>query len=340
MEKLFTGSIIYANFRAKIIIFLFVFSICAAVSIPAAAESFSETLPQMEETLWGEKSSQTVERRVERLELQLYGHIREGKVENRIESLADYILPGRSAPSLTFLLSSLETHEFGEPQKGSLLERLQKLEERNFPESEIDYSQDQSPIVPRLHELFQIYGENNSNNPADSIPTQAVELTPGMTFSAHINTDVNSGDVQTGRLVDFTLAEDFIVDDTLVLPAGTEGRMRVRSAESAGYLGRDGRLYLEDHTLQSLDGQRLRFSIARREPEGFVDSTIHFITKNRSRFFALGAGIGASLILDHPGGMIFSFAVPGREDRLQQSQSVEMKITTKTEVYGIPYEEY
>ena len=310
------------------------FSFAAAFSIQAESTA-SEFLNEIETKFWGRTYQQPEERRVERLEFQLYGQSREGHVNNRLQSLEDYILPDEAAPSLAFLLAYLENYHSITPASGPLLERLEQLE------AELSVQPPQQAVIPRLHNLFAVISEeNNFANPVEEAPAAAITLEPGMAFSVRLETDIDSGRSQTGKLIDFSLQEDFVVDGVLVLPAGTEGRMRLAGAESAGFLGRDGRLKLQDHSLESLDGQRLRFALAAHvEPQGFVDSSIAFVSRHRSRFLAAGAGVAGALILEHPGGLIFSFAVPGREEKYSQGEIVQLEITRETEVFGIPLDE-
>ena len=310
------------------------FSFAAAFSIQAESIEV-ETLAEIESRLWGETYQQSVDRRIERLEYQLYGQSREGQLDNRLQSLADYILPAESAPSLDFLLSFLENHKSTPFPEEPVLTRLETLEEI------FEVQPAQQAVVPRLHQLFAEVSENsNPDNSLQAAPSAEINLKPGMEFMVRLDTSVDSGRSQTGELIDFTLEEDFIVDDVLVLPAGTEGRMRLSSSESAGYLGRDGELSLKDHSLHSLDGKRLRFSPPfSTEPEGPVDSTINFISRHRSRFLAAGAGVAGALILDHPGGLIFSFAVPGQEESYQQGEIIQMEISRPADVFGIPLDD-
>jgi len=319
---------------------LMAISSAAAFSIQAEAagelsQARLEELERIEQTLTGDTYAHSDDRRVERLEQRIYGVSRDGDLEGRIRSLADYVLPDGSSPSLGYLISYLEQVEFGQPREGPLLERLEYISKEGH-EGEGDPA-GEGAAVPTLHRLFQ---ELSENNPLEGAEAEEVSLEQGQSFTVRLERSADSGSVQTGRMIDFTVEEDFVVDDVLVLPAGTAGRMRVAGRESAGWLGSDGELKLEDHSLESLDGQRLRFSPAPPpEPEGVLDTSLDFISRHRSRFLAAGAGVAGSLILEHPGGMIFSFAVPGREESYSQGEVIELQIDRTAEVFGIPLDE-
>ena len=338
---------------AFIMIFNIILIATAAVTVPAAALEFSEeqrnSLSEVEQKLRGEISGQENSERLERAERDLYGRVREGEPELRLSSLESYVLGGERSPGMEFLLAALEKNKFGSARSEPLLDRLAALEaelglsgELALPESiQADYpgrELGRDGALPRLQKLL-VLSEEEGNITANGAE-ELIEIAPGESFTVRIETAVNSGDIETGRRVNFSLEENFVIDDVLILPAGAAGELRVTGTDSRSYFGQDGEIHFEDYQLYSLDGQRLRFDfVPPEEPDGTTDRIREFFSFDNSRFLALGGGVAGAAILEHPGGMLFAGAVPGREEELEQGEIVEMEITRRAEVYGVPLDE-
>src|SRR5690606_35253807 len=73
--------------------------------------------------------------------------------------------------------------------------------------------------------------------------------------------EVNSAQNRVGEAIPYRVARDVMVDDRLVIPAGTESEARVTKVESAGALGKSGRVELDFGTVTALDGTKIRLQV-------------------------------------------------------------------------------
>ena len=112
-------------------------------------------------------------------------------ISNRMNAMEYYLTDEISTDNLTVRMDNLEKAVLGEAKKGALDERMQSLEQA-------------------------VYGDQHYEMKTVQLPADTV-------FKVALNDDVGSKTSQVGDPVSFTVQEDVLVGDVLVLPRGTQG---------------------------------------------------------------------------------------------------------------------
>lgn len=274
----------------------------------------------------------TVQAKLEAVEIETYGMTQTGALLNRINKIeADYlgkhnagsmlervdlvygnVYNNSAAPGLLTQLNAVEwglTHEVssksvdtriadmemqitGAPAAGTYKKRIDKLGEYAFGAYEV-------PL-----ELVTV--------PADTLVKIA------------LSEDVNVKNIKVGDTVQYRVAEDVVLDGMLVFAKGQAGTGTVKKVKQARNFGRNAELEVDFHTTKAMDGTNVTTHVGEKAKE-----------EMKSYAMAAGASI-AGMVLLGPVGIIGGVFVKGKN--IEYPKGTELYIQTKEDVvlYGIP----
>ena len=192
--------------------------LAALMAMPVMAEdvaTLAEKIDRVDEVLYGSVQSGSLIGRADQADNVIYGvgntsasgldhridnlyadvvrndNDRTPAISNRMNAMEYYLTDEISTDNLTVRMDNLEKAVLGEAKKGALDERMQSLEQA-------------------------VYGDQHYEMKTVQLPADTV-------FKVALNDDVGSKTSQVGDPVSFTVQEDVLVGDVLVLPRGTQG---------------------------------------------------------------------------------------------------------------------
>ena len=243
---------------------------------------------EVEKIIYGESTSVSIIKKIDKLERTLFGESKEGSLVTRAENISNYVLAQGSNPSLTFILNSLEWTLSENMTTGNIVERLTKLESSVFGKAKT------GALVDRIKSLADM------SYPDGKIPGKEIVLEDNTEIQLKLTEKLDSSSVQKGEIIGFEVARDIEVDNKLVIPAGTSSKMRITKIEEAGQFGKSAKIEVEFLGLKAIDGTLIE--LQRPDKEFFEE---------RSRQYAMGAGVLGAIALSSPLGLAASYFVPG-----------------------------
>lgn len=279
--------------------------------------SASDVIPikkigEVEEILYGKRSSLSIIDRITDIEKTLYNQKRDGSLVERAENIADYVLTEGSRPSLPFVLNSLEWTLSNEIRQGNIIDRLADLETDVFgkPES--------GPITDRIKNLA------NMSFPGGKISGSKIVLSADTEIPLKLTEKIDSATVQKGELIPFEIADNIMVDGKLVVPEGTKGKMKVTGVEKSGQFGRDGEVMVEFLSLRAIDGRLIDLTMPESE----------FMEK-RSRQLAVAAGVLGAVVIGNPLGLGLSYFVKGSPEVYSAGTKIIAKTADQYTIFAL-----
>ena len=295
--------------------FLTVFVFCCSMLGPVYAAGEPPVVARIssvERMLYGAVQTGAILERVTKLENEIYGLETEGAILDRVDRLHAEVFDNAngqasfltkinaiewlfknevtSAPIKT-RVENLETQLEGNPKEGTLSERITALSQLAFPEGVIE-------VADR------------------AVPAETL-------IKIKLLTPLDSETTGVGNEVRYQVAEDVVLDGSLVFAAGAEGSGVVAKVSEAQNFGRNAKLEVDFQTITALDGR-------------IVDTVLGEKAKEETERLAVAAGATvAGLALLGPVGIVAGAFVKGKDIKIPAG--TEMYIQTKTDVivYGI-----
>jgi len=103
-----------------------------------------------------------------------------------------------------------------------------------------------------------IHGTGYSSHPEDDIV-----LSEGTPINVAVAKEVTSKEAKPNDPVEFTVAEDLVINGQVVVRKGTQATGSVINAEKGGYMGKSGKLAVQVEATTTSDGQRLKLRAAK-----------------------------------------------------------------------------
>lgn len=248
--------------------------------------------------------------RVTRLEREVYGREGSGPLLARVEEMHRLLVEGGSGDSLLLRLNAVEWMLYQEVGPSHPIgRRLDRLEVEVLGERQT------GPIQERVARLMDLVW------PGGSLNTGMVEIPEETLVLIRLEAEVDSGKNRVDQLIPYRVAKDVMVDDRLVIPAGTEGQARVTKVSSAGMLGRSGKVELDFGTIVSLDGTPVRLAVEERAARENTE-------------VAAAASVGG-LVLLGPIGLVGGVFVQGREHVIPAGTEFYVEVSRPVEVMGL-----
>ena len=304
------------NFK-KYTALILVFSLITIFSIQPYVSAANNVIPikkinEVEKIIYGDTTSISIINKIDKLDRTLFGEKKDGSLVTRAENIADYVLAQGSSPSLTFILNSLEWTLSENISTGNIVERLTNLESNVFGKSRT------GALVDRIESLA------NMSYPDGKIPGKPVIFKENTEVSLRLIEKLDSSVVQKGEIIEFEVAKDVEVDNKLVIPAGTPGKMRVTKVEEAGQFGKPAKIDFEFLEFRAIDGTVINLKKPEKE---FIEE--------RSRQYAIGAGILGAIVFSSPLGAAVSYFVPGNPESYEAGAELTVLTVEKNEIFAL-----
>lgn len=292
------------------------------MSMPVMAEeavTLSEKIDRIDEVVYGNVQSGSLIHRVDQIDNLIYGggNSSANGLDNRINNLyVDVVKNDNDAtPSISTRTNAMEYYLTDEVQTEPLPSRIGELENKVYGTTK------KGALDTRIADLEKaVYGDQHYE-------MKTVELPANTVFKISLNDDVNSKVNQVGDPVTFTVQEDVMVDDVLVLPRGSQGSGVVTKVSRPKSFGRSGALDISFDQVFSVDDESIPTVLGPEAKE-----------KLKMEAAAVGASTIGALALG-PIGLVGGLFVKGKDVNLpagtelyiQTSESVETKGLVLTE---------
>ena len=221
-------------------------------SMPVMAEeavTLSEKIDRVDEVVYGNVQSGSLIHRVDQIDNLIYGvgNSSANGLDNRISNLyIDVVKNDNDAtPSISTRTNAMEYYLTDEVQTDPLSTRIGDLENKVYGKEK------KGALDTRIADLEKaVYGDQHYE-------MKTVELPANTVFKISLNDDVNSKLNQVGDPVTFTVQEDVMVDDVLVLPRGSQGSGVVTKVSRPKSFGRSGTLDISFDQVFSVDDESI-----------------------------------------------------------------------------------
>ncbi len=289
------------------------------MGVPAVVQAETtplETLAAMETMLYGYATKDgSMVTRLESLETDLFGQPQRGALLVRIERVRSYLdVGGLDGNPLRLKLAALEWMMYQKTSMDKpLFDRVKDLENGVYGAVQ------SGPLQARITELTGIiWGAKDVATKSTLIPKETL-------VKVRLLETVNSGENKANDTVPYEVVKDVIVDNKLIIPAGTKGTATVTSVTAAGRLGRDGKLEVEFGRVVALDGTKLDLNISERSAE-----------ENKSLHMAAGASmLGVILLAGNPIGLAGAFLVKGKDVSIEKDVEFFIEVEKSVNVNGL-----
>lgn len=222
------------------------------LSMPVMADeavTLSEKIDRVDEVVYGNVQSGSLIHRVDQIDNLIYGvgNSSANGLDNRISNLyIDVVKNDNDAtPSISTRTNAMEYYLTDEVQTDPLSTRIGDLENKVYGKEK------KGALDTRIADLEKaVYGDQHYE-------MKTVELPANTVFKISLNDDVNSKVNQVGDPVTFTVQEDVMVDDVLVLPRGSQGSGVVTKVSRPKSFGRSGTLDISFDQVFSVDDESI-----------------------------------------------------------------------------------
>lgn len=222
------------------------------MSMPVMADeavTLSEKIDRVDEIIYGSAQSGSLIQRVDQVDNVIYGvgNSSASGLDNRISNLYVDVVKNDddTTPSISTRTNAMEYYLTDEVQTEPLTTRIGELETKVYGKEK------KGALDTRMAELEKaVYGDQHYE-------MKTVELPANTVFKISLNDDVNSKLNQVGDEVTFTVQEDVMVGDVLVLPRGSQGSGVVTKVSRPKSFGRSGQLDISFDQVFSVDDESI-----------------------------------------------------------------------------------
>lgn len=251
----------------------------------AAPETVLEKTDALENTIYGSTQVGALVDRVQQIGQTVYGRSGSGTLNAQVDSLYDSIEGNvRGKVSVNQQLSMLEWTYQNKVGSGSLVSRVEQLER----------SVSGRIGTGSLESRIQSLGKTINGAPL-KVTTQIGSVANTEVFSVTLNTPINTATSKEGDTFTFTVADDIMDGNVLLVPAGTVGEGHISELKKASSFGRNGKLDLIFDTVPTLDGTEFT-AIQGEEAKA----------KTKQELKAAGASVAGAVLLG-PVGLVGGF---------------------------------
>lgn len=281
-------------------------------SVPIQADVIPfEGLKQVEKQLYGNVSDAAILQKVDTLELAVFGHKTKGSIANRAQELIDYIFPANNSQSLVLLIPYMENNLYNEIKNGSIVKRIEDIELSIYGEIQ------KGALVTRVEKLTRLLV------PADTKLIKEVQVPQGKEIHIQIENEINTNNLKAGQLINFSITNDIVIDEYMIIPAGTTGDLEVTEFKEAGNFGKDASIKIRIKDIKTIDGSLLSLDLKLDDKE------------NYSKEMAVGVGLLSTVIISNPIGLVAGYFLKGKDLVIPVGTVIKTQVYESKDVYGI-----
>ena len=279
----------------------------------AAPETVLEKTDALENTVYGSTQVGALVDRVQQISQTVYGRDSSGTLNSQVDSLYNSIDGNtRGKVSVSQELSMLEWHYQNKVGNGSLVSRVEQLERS------VTGRISTGALDTRINALAKTI---------DGAPlklTSQVGSAPSTeVFAVTLNTPINTATSKLGDTFSFTMSEDLMDGNILLVPAGTVGEGHISELKKASSFGRNGKLDLMFDKVPALDGTEFT-AIQGEEAKA----------RTQQELKAAGASVAGAVLLG-PVGLVGGFFVKGKNIDLPVGATIYVQPQELVTVQGI-----
>ena len=279
----------------------------------AAPETVLEKTDALENTIYGSTQVGALVDRVQQIGQTVYGRSSTGTLNAQVDSLYDSIEGNvRGKVSVTQQLAMLEWTYQNKVGSGSLVARVEQLER----------SVSGRIGTGSLESRIQTLGKTINGAPL-KVTTQIGSVANTEVFAVTLNTPINTATSKVGDDFSFTVADDIMDGNVLLVPAGTVGEGHISELKKASSFGRNGKLDLIFDKVPALDGTDFT-AIQGEEAKA----------KTKQELKAAGASVAGAVLLG-PVGLVGGFFVKGKNIDLPEGSTIYVQPQEVVTVQGV-----
>ena len=230
-------------------------SIALALVFPAmAAEpmTLTDRVDRLDEVVYGNVQSGSFIQRIRNLDKSVCGTTSEKDTTEGLDSRVEYLYAevirseNDENPSVDTRVNALEYYLTDQIKQAALTERLDDLDVMVLGKK-----QNNGGLIQRINVLEKaVYGDNHYELTTVTLPEKTV-------FKISLNEDISSKINRVGDPVHFTVEEDVLVDNVLVLPRGAQGSGVVTKVTRPKFFGRSGFVDISFDQVFSIDEEAI-----------------------------------------------------------------------------------
>ena len=292
-----------------------------AMPVMAAEEAItlSEKIDRVDEVIYGSAQSGSLLDRVGEADNVIYGegYTSASGLDNRIDNLyADVVKNDNDqTPSIANRMNAMEYYLTDEVSVDALENRM------NILESDVYGKEKTGALDQRLATLeTDVYGEQHYE-------MKTVELPKDTVFKISLNDEVSSKANKVGDSVTFTVQEDVLVGDVLVLPRGAQGSGVVTKVSRPKSFGRSGAVDISFDQVFSVDDESIPTVLGPEAKD-----------KLKMEAAAVGASVIGALALG-PVGLVGGLFVKGKDAVLPVGSELYIQTSEAVQTKGLVLKE-
>lgn len=291
---------------------LAVLSVFSTATVWGMPTTILEKTEAMETTVYGQIQQGALVDRVNQLDVSVYGSTKNATLNQRVENLYQDVEAESSGASVKEKISYLEWVYRDKVEQGALLDRLALLE-RGLTGRESTGS-----VESRITGIEKVmYGK------PIKITTQPATIGEDHVFKISLDKPLSTKENKQGDEFTFTVQEDILDGNALVIPAGTVGKGHIEVLKKAASFGRSAKLELAFDTIPMLDGTNFK------AVQGEASKK-----KTETELKAAGASVAGVAILG-PVGLVGGFFVKGNSIELPAGAALYVQPETAVTGEGL-----
>lgn len=280
----------------------------ADASIPVA-----DKVTAMEKLLYGTGQSGSLIQRMDSLEDDVYGTVTSDTILKRIDNLYDYLQSSEGGEaSFATRLNAVEwrfCETMTDAPAKTRIENAEKL---------VNGGTSSGALSVRLEELLKLAAYENGN-----LPVQKVTLPKDTVLKIEFTEAMASKTSREGDQVHFKVADNYYMNEVLVIPKGAKGTGSISKVVQPGMFGKDGRIDIKFSHVVAIDGSD-------------VAITVGELAKQQATSIAgaAGATIGGMVLLG-PVGVVGGAFVKGKAINIPVGAVTYVQTVDAVEMQGV-----
>lgn len=286
-----------------------------AASVSAAEPTtLTDKADKLDSVIFGSVQEGAFLDRVNAMDIAVYGERHTGDgLDKRVSGLYRDVVRDEdfSQPGLSTRVNTLEYYLTDEIKQDALESRVEMLENTVFGVSKT------GALDVRVNELERaVYGDTHFELVTVTLPADTV-------FKISLNEDVSSKTNAVGDEVHFTVQEDVLEGDVLILPRGAQGSGVVTKVSRPQFFGRSGSLEISFNQVFSIDAEEIPTVLGPEAQE-----------KLKMEAAAVGASAVGALALG-PVGLVGGFFIKGKDVEMPAGTELYIQTQQAVETHGM-----
>ncbi|WP_145995086.1 hypothetical protein [Megasphaera vaginalis (ex Bordigoni et al. 2020)] len=288
-----------------------VIALCGTVAAGAADYSILEKAEKVETTVYGSAQSGALNDRIASLDKELRGGTDSSSAQARTDAIYKEVY-GNSGADLSMLaaVNMMQWKYAGKVTDEPLLVRVSAMEQG------LNGAAGTGPLRSRIASLRTALLGNKKYT------SQRVTIPAGTLVKIRNLDAIDSAVAAEGEVVHFSVSEDVMVGDVVVIPRGMDTNGTITKARKAGRFGRDGKIEISYDSVRGADGSPIPLVVGEKTKEEYKRTA-----------GAVGASAAGAIVLG-PVGLVGGLFVKGNNVEIPAGTEMYVETKAETEVVG------